>query len=85
MRSVSFGNQQAAHIADFKQYHLAGVGEAVGVADVKQIAAAIGITKGGNIFHAWPSGDTGTGRFALSGGHAVQLPETICRILTNCK
>lgn len=85
MGSVSLGNQQAADIADFKQYHLAGVGEAVGITDVKKIAAAIGITKGGNIFHARPGGDTGTGRLALSGGHTVLLPETIFRILAKCK
>jgi len=85
MGSVSLGNQQAADIANLKQYQFASVGNAVRIADVEKIAAAIGVTKGGNIFHASPGGDAGTGRFALSGGHTVLLPETIFRILTNCK
>jgi len=52
MGSVSLGNQQAADIADLEQYQFASVGNAVGVADVKQVPAPIGIAKGGNILHA---------------------------------
>lgn len=71
MGSVSLGNQQAAYFANFEQYQFAGVGNAVGVADVKHVPASVRIAKGGNILHAWLWSDTGAGRFALCGGHVV--------------
>lgn len=71
MGSVSLGNDQATHLANFEQDQFASVGNTVGVADVEEIAPAIKITKGGNIFDAWPCGNTRPGRFTLCGDHIV--------------
>lgn len=71
MGSVSLGNDQATHLANFEQDQFASVGNTVGVADVEEIAPAIEITKGGNIFDARPGGYAWTGRFTLCGDHIV--------------
>lgn len=71
MGSVSLGNDQAAHLANFEQNQFAGVGNTVGVANVEEIAPAVEITKGGNIFDARPEGNARTGRFTLCSDHIV--------------
>lgn len=66
------GDDQREQVADLGNHQLAGVVDIVGIADMENVTAAIGITHGGDVF------GTPTG---FAGGRAVAFAGTTFRLV----
>lgn len=73
---VANGDHHRPDIADFGNDQCAGIGQAVGVADVEKIPPAVRIADGGNVFGAWRQRLAGGGCLAADSRHDV-IPESV--------